>query len=177
MINEKVNKNDNKSLFSKIFLGNKRPNKEKKLKSADPPTENRPKVQRERKRRQPKIILSTETLIEIEKWAERARRGTAKHTFGDILVQIQEHNESLDDAIHSLTLAQIMPYNEMIRLIKLQEISPISNSEFITNLSKRYSTSRENVFERIHHVKQLEEYVAANKENYQNDVDQDFVQK
>lgn len=114
---------------------------------------------------QPKLQVSLGTLMEIEKWAKRAVVGKTRNAFGPIMKQIKFNKDELFDAVHSLTLAQIMPFREMRRHINMHELNPIhSDFDFVYSLSQRYRTTQENVVERIHHVKLIDAFVKEREE-------------
>lgn len=125
------------------------------------PTQPPVKEKLKRKKRLPKSTLrvSLMTLIEVEKWAEKARVGETRYAFEPVLFQIKYNNDDLYDTIHALTLAQIMPYQEIWRHWKLHTmaVSP-DDFEFVENLSVKYKTSKRNVVERLHHVRELNRY-------------------
>jgi hypothetical protein len=107
----------------------------------------------------PKLRISLTTLLEVEQWAEKARVGTTRYSFDPILRQIKYNGDVLDDVIHSLTLAQIMPYQEIKRYLAIHGANPVSNDfDFVCDLAIKYHTSRENVVERIHHVRSLKHF-------------------
>lgn len=115
----------------------------------------------------PRLQVSLGTLMEIEKWAERARQGTDRGTFGPVADQIRYNGDVLDDAVHSLTLAQIMPYKEMKRHLRTHDLNPAADDyEFTYGLAQRYKTKQENVVERIHHVRMISRFLAEHKKQH-----------
>ena len=108
--------------------------------------------------------ISTRTLLEIERWAEKAKFGKTKNAFSPILNSVRQNGENLDNAIHALTLAQIMPYSEMIKSLKKYRTIPQSERyEYFVSLAKQYSTSMQNVVDRLSHVRILSVYSAEKK--------------
>jgi hypothetical protein len=107
-----------------------------------------------------RLKVSLGVLVEAEIWAEKARRGTTRHAFTPIMYQVEASETTLDDAVHALTLAQIMPYDEMIRKIRVYGAGAAVASEydFVYGLSKKYKTSMQNVVDRISHVRRLTKY-------------------
>jgi hypothetical protein len=70
----------------------------------------------------------------------------------------------MKDATHALTLAQIMPYDEISRKLNLYELSmaTMTEQDFIYSLAEKYRTSAQNVVDRIAHVKRLAQYYKQN---------------
>jgi hypothetical protein len=112
----------------------------------------------------PQLLVSTEALIEIEVWAEKARIGKTRNAFGPILDQVIISGHPMKDATHALTLAQIMPYDEISRKLNLYELSmaTMTEQDFIYSLAEKYRTSAQNVVDRIAHVKRLAQYYKQN---------------
>ena len=105
------------------------------------------------------IFLSNSTFLEIEKWVKYAESGQTNGKFGSILKSTYDNNENVFDAIHALTLAQIMPYKKMLQHLKLYDSLPIQDEyDFIDTVSEKYCTTHQNVVDRINHVKQIYEY-------------------
>ena len=112
----------------------------------------------------PTLTVSVETLVEVEKWAERARVGNAGRAFSAVMRQIRYNGDDLYNVIHAVTLAQIMPYREIKRYLAIYRTSPIvGDLDLVYDLSEKYQTSRENVVERINHVRLLKSFWATNK--------------
>lgn len=110
-----------------------------------------------------KLKVSLGTLLELEKWAEKARSGK-RRDFRPVVYQININGDDLYDTIHALTLAQIMPYQEVWRHWKLHTMSIApDNFELVEKLAEKYNTGKRNVVERLHHVRMLNRYYEEQK--------------
>lgn len=118
---------------------------------------------------QPQMSISIGTLMEIEKWVKKAKVGKTRYAFEPIMKQINMNGDVFDDVVHSLTLAQIMPFQEIRRRLKIHDMTPTHDDlGLVCSLAKTYRTSPENVVERIHHVVQIDMFLKNKKNNKTN---------
>ena len=114
----------------------------------------------------PKLNVSVGTLIELEKWAEKARVGETKSEFLPVWDQIKYNGDNINEAIKSLTLTQIMPYDEMLKSIKkYKSISKRDRYDYLVWLAKKYATSIQNVVDRFEHVKKIKAFLEKENDN------------
>ena len=107
----------------------------------------------------PSLHISIETLLEIEKWADKARTGDTKYAFSPISDSVKYNGEKLNDAVKALTLAQIMPYTKMVKSVRRYRAVPKGDKYYYVEwLADKYSTSIQNVIDRMEHVRILSLY-------------------
>lgn len=110
--------------------------------------------------------VSIGTLIEVERWVRRVQIGKARGTFGPILFQIKENEDDLYETIHASTLAQIMPYKEIVWKLRMRNFSfpKESNKEFIEDLAEEYRVTHKDAVTRVRHVLAIYKYKEQLKE-------------
>ena len=112
----------------------------------------------------PKVIplqslrVSLGTLLAIEDWVKKAQSGQFKNTYSPIMEQIRINGDNLQDVTHAKTLAQIMPYDEMLHRIRTMDSAMCVKDHlvFIEKIAKQYNTNVQNVVDRLAHVRALD---------------------